>query len=183
MIVVTGATGFIGSNLVHALVERGHTDLLVVDNIAADTPLRHLEDLSLPDRVDKDRFLEMVERDDDNLEPVDFVFHQGACTDTTERDRDFIADHRVQDTVRALKRKKRGGDRRQVRRAVLVLGRSRAGCRRRLHAPSAAGDSASGRRQELEHITAMYEQLAEMRKRRLSLTEKLKDEKPADSNP
>ena len=90
MIVVTGATGFIGSNLVRALVERGQTDLLVVDSIAADTPLRHLEDLSLPNRVDKDRFLEMVERDDDTLEPVDFVFHQGACTDTTERDRDFM---------------------------------------------------------------------------------------------
>ena len=90
MIVVTGATGFIGSNLVRALVGRGQTDLLVVDNIEQGAPLRHLDDLSLPSRVDKDLFLELVERDDDTLEPVDQVFHQGACTDTTERDRDFM---------------------------------------------------------------------------------------------
>ncbi len=90
MIVVTGATGFIGSNLVRALVGRGQTDLLVVDNIEQGAPLRYLDDLSLPNRVDKNLFLEMVERDDDTLESVDQVFHQGACTDTTERDRDFM---------------------------------------------------------------------------------------------
>ena len=67
MIVVTGATGFIGSNLVRALVGRGQSDLLVVDNIEPGAALRHLDDLSLPNRVDKGRFLEQVERDDDTL--------------------------------------------------------------------------------------------------------------------
>jgi ADP-L-glycero-D-manno-heptose 6-epimerase len=90
MIIVTGATGFIGSNLVRALVERGQTNLLVVDNIEPGAPLRHLDDLTLPKSADKDQLLEMLERDDDTLESVNMVFHQGACTDTTERDRDFM---------------------------------------------------------------------------------------------
>jgi ADP-L-glycero-D-manno-heptose 6-epimerase len=90
MIVVTGATGFIGSNLVRALVERVHTNLLVVDNIEPGARLRHLGDLNLPNRVDKDGFLEQMANDRDTLESVEMIFHQGACTDTTERDRDFM---------------------------------------------------------------------------------------------
>lgn len=90
MIVVTVATGFIGSNLVRALVDRGERDLLVVDRLGPGEPLRHLEGLELPERADQDEFLVMMADNEPRLDSVRVVFHQGACTDTTERDREFL---------------------------------------------------------------------------------------------
>lgn len=90
MIVVTGARGFIGSNLVRALVAGGHEELLVVDSFPAGEAPRNLEGICLPLREDKDGFLQMVVDDDPALASVSLVFHQGACTDTTERDRVFM---------------------------------------------------------------------------------------------
>ncbi len=90
MIVVTGAAGFIGSNLVRALLERGESDLLVVDRLRPGQPVRHLEELELSDVADKRDFLRRMEADDPRLDAVTAVFHQGACSDTAERDREFL---------------------------------------------------------------------------------------------
>jgi ADP-L-glycero-D-manno-heptose 6-epimerase len=60
MIIVTGGAGMIGSNIVKALNDRGHTDILVVDNLKDGTKFANLVDLDIVDYMDKEEFLMSV---------------------------------------------------------------------------------------------------------------------------
>ena len=84
-IVVTGAAGFIGSNLVKALNARGETDIIAVDNLTRADKFRNLVDCEVADYVDKDEFILRVANGDFD-DDVAAVFHQGACSDTMESD-------------------------------------------------------------------------------------------------
>ncbi|OQW92298.1 MAG: ADP-glyceromanno-heptose 6-epimerase [Beggiatoa sp. IS2] len=83
MIIVTGGAGFIGSNLVKALNERGYSDILVVDNLSNGQKFKNITDCDIMDYVDKDAFLRRLVTKEYFTTP-DWVFHQGACSDTTE---------------------------------------------------------------------------------------------------
>jgi ADP-L-glycero-D-manno-heptose 6-epimerase len=83
-IIVTGAAGFIGANLLRALNERGETDILAVDNLAHSEKFRNLAEFDIADYLDKTEFLERVRRRE--LARPAVVFHQGACSDTMETD-------------------------------------------------------------------------------------------------
>jgi ADP-L-glycero-D-manno-heptose 6-epimerase len=83
LIVVTGAAGFIGSNLVRALNARGRADLLLVDDLTNGRKFANLVDCDFADYVDKDEFLARVAAGSLDVQ-VEAVLHQGACSDTTE---------------------------------------------------------------------------------------------------
>ena len=85
MIIVTGGAGFVGSNLVLALNARGHKDILVVDDLKDGTKFKNLVEAEIADFRDKDAFLAQV-TSNHALGPVEAVFHNGACSDTTEWD-------------------------------------------------------------------------------------------------
>ena len=80
-IVVTGAAGFIGSNLAKKLNESGFKDLILVDKF--DNPVKNgnIEQLVFSQKIDRDQFIEWLT---ENSEEVDFIFHLGARTDTAE---------------------------------------------------------------------------------------------------
>jgi len=83
-IVVTGAAGFIGSNIVQGLNARGITDIIAVDDLTQGDKFRNLADLQIADYVDANDFYERFGAN--HYGKVDAVFHEGACSDTMESD-------------------------------------------------------------------------------------------------
>jgi ADP-L-glycero-D-manno-heptose 6-epimerase len=84
-IVVTGAAGFIGANLVKALNARDESRVIAVDDLAHADKFANLVDCEIAEYVDKDEFLARL-ADGDFDDEIAAVFHQGACSDTMETD-------------------------------------------------------------------------------------------------
>ncbi len=89
--IVTGGAGFIGRNLVAALNARGHEDILIVDRLGSDQKWKNLLGLSFIDFVDLEEFRNFIV--DSSIDELETVFHLGACSDTTERDADYLLDN------------------------------------------------------------------------------------------
>jgi ADP-L-glycero-D-manno-heptose 6-epimerase len=87
MIVVTGGAGFIGSNLVAALEERGQGDLVVVDRLGHDDKWRNLQKRELAALIPPEDLFEYLGR---HAREIQAVFHLGAVSSTTETDADLI---------------------------------------------------------------------------------------------
>jgi len=90
MIVVTGGAGFIGSNIVKGLNARGRSDILVVDDLTDGTKFKNIADCDIADYMDKDDFLARVEAGAEFAAPIEVIFHNGACSATTEWDGRFM---------------------------------------------------------------------------------------------
>jgi len=89
MIIVTGGAGMIGSNIVAALNARGFDDILVVDDLKNGQKMHNLVDCNFRDYMDKEDFIALV-RGGFFSENVSAIFHQGACSSTTEWDGKFL---------------------------------------------------------------------------------------------
>ncbi len=89
MIIVTGGAGFIGSNLVRTLVERGR-DVVVVDDLTDGHKFANIADLNIADYFDKDDFVDRLTLDRKFAGGITAILHQGACSETTEWDGRFM---------------------------------------------------------------------------------------------
>lgn len=97
MIVVTGAAGFIGSNIVRGLNRKGITRVVVVDDLTDGDKFVNLRDCQIADYLDKDDFRARI--NSGNIGSIKAVIHQGACSDTTERNGRFMMDNNYQVTL------------------------------------------------------------------------------------
>ncbi len=93
MIVVTGAAGFIGSCLVSKLNQEGYNFIIAVDDFSKLEKLDNLEGKTIQERVERSEFFDWLDK---NQEEVEFIFHIGARTDTTEFDRAIFEELNVQ---------------------------------------------------------------------------------------
>ena len=84
MIVITGAAGFIGSNLVSKFNTEGYIDLVLVDDFSKKIKNKNLDNKTFSEQIDRELFFDWVEK---KKPKIDFVFHMGARTDTTEFDK------------------------------------------------------------------------------------------------
>ena len=101
-LIVTGAAGFIGSNLVKALNARGERDIIAVDNLTRSDKVANLTDLEISDFVHKGDFLERVQAGAYDGK-VAAVLHQGACSDTMESDGRYMMENNYEYSMALLR--------------------------------------------------------------------------------
>lgn len=89
MIIVTGGAGMIGSNIIKSLNDNGFNDILVVDNLKDGKKFKNLVDLDITDYMDKEDFITQIMAGDD-FGTIDAIFHEGACSATTEWDGKYM---------------------------------------------------------------------------------------------
>ncbi len=93
--IVTGAAGFIGSNLVKALNQRGEDNIIAVDNLKQADKFKNLADCDIADYLDQADFMKKLQEGYfDGL--VSAVLHQGACSDTMETDGRYMMENNYQ---------------------------------------------------------------------------------------
>lgn len=87
MIVITGGAGFIGSNLVSALLAKNHHDIMVCDYLGNESKWRNLAKQEISEMVAPENLFEWLNK---NKSQVEIIFHLGAISSTTETDVDLI---------------------------------------------------------------------------------------------
>jgi ADP-L-glycero-D-manno-heptose 6-epimerase len=93
MLILTGAAGFIGSNLLQALNARGERDIIAVDNLSDSAKVANLARCEIADFIDKRDFIERLRADSIDADVIKAVLHQGACSDTMEQDGRYMMEN------------------------------------------------------------------------------------------
>ena len=100
MIIVTGGSGLIGSNLVRSLNLMGRKDVIIADNFKNGSKLKNIFDLSVHDLMDKGELFGFL---NDNIDgQISCVFHLGACSDTMEWDGKYVLENNYQYSKKLL---------------------------------------------------------------------------------
>src|SRR3954469_8875410 len=137
-ILVTGGAGFIGSALIWALNQRGHTDIVVTDILGADEKWKNLVPLKFATYVEAPVFREHLRIKPAGYGKFTTVFHLGACSSTTEKNASYLIDNNYNATKEL---------------ALWALGQSA----RFVYASSAAtyGDGAAGMNDRSEDLSQL----------------------------
>lgn len=99
--VVTGAAGFIGSNLVKALNERGETNIIAVDNLTNADKFKNLTDCEIADYIDKEDFVGLLQ--DGSFDgTIAAILHEGACSDTMETNGRYMMENNYRYSLEIL---------------------------------------------------------------------------------
>lgn len=93
MIIVTGGAGFIGSNIVKELNKRGRDDIIVVDNLKNGVKFKNIADCEIADYMSKEDFIGHIRANKPFVDKIEAIFHEGACSSTTEWDGKFIMEN------------------------------------------------------------------------------------------
>lgn len=102
MIIVTGGAGFIGSNILKGLNDRGIDDILVVDNLTNMVKFKNIQGLKVKDYMDKYAFMDALKAGKFNHEKIDVIFHEGACSDTMEYNGKYMMENNFEYTKNVL---------------------------------------------------------------------------------
>ena len=109
MIIVTGGAGFIGSNIVKGLNDRGRDDILIVDDLTEMVKFKNIQGLKALDYMDKDDFAAALANNKFDDVKIDVIFHEGACSDTMEYNGKYMMENNFEYTKNlmhfALKKK------------------------------------------------------------------------------
>lgn len=97
-VIVTGAAGFIGANVVAELNARGRKDLILVDHLGTDEKWKNLRGLAYEDLLAPDAFIALCENG--RVPAPEAVIHLGACSATTERDAGYLLENNYRYTRR-----------------------------------------------------------------------------------
>ncbi|WP_108646381.1 ADP-glyceromanno-heptose 6-epimerase [Polynucleobacter rarus] len=98
--IVTGAAGFVGSNIIAGLNARGIKDIIAVDDLTQAYKYRNMADLEISDYFDRYDFLDRLKSG--SLGKIQAVFHEGACSDTMESDGHYMMENNYRYTLDLL---------------------------------------------------------------------------------
>lgn len=108
-LIVTGGAGFIGSNIIHGLNQRGLSNIIAVDNLTNGDKALNLADLAISDYVDKDSFYDALLAG--HFGQIDAIFHEGACSSTTEQNGRYMMANNYETSKKLLTYCQRTGTR------------------------------------------------------------------------
>ena len=100
MFIVTGGSGLIGSAVIWELNRNGIDDILIVDHLGTSDKWKNLAPLRYDDYMEKDDFLEKLNRNYFSGQKIDGVFHLGACSATTERNATYLIENNFRYTAK-----------------------------------------------------------------------------------